>query len=183
MIFSNRLRWALLVLRIALGAVFAYAAYVKLTTPWELFAGAIADYKLLPAWAVNPLARTLPWAELLIGLVLAGGILLRAAAACVIAVADSIPPRAALLLLRTASTACSLLLLVFFSLMVRADVLHQEISCGCFGPGELISWKTLLRDGSLLAASLAVTWLSFLRKAPSAPIPTSQASETTLTGQ
>ncbi len=141
MIFSNRAGWALRVLRIALGAVFVYAAYVKLTTPWELFAGAIVDYKLLPAWAVNPLARSLPWFELAIGLLLVAGFLVRYAA-----------------------TVCSLLLLVFFSLMVRADVLHQEISCGCFGPGELISWRTLLRDGSLLAGSLAVTWLAFARK-------------------
>jgi uncharacterized membrane protein YphA (DoxX/SURF4 family) len=90
---------------------------------------------------VNPLARSLPWFELAIGLLLAAG-----------------------LLLRTASTACSLLLLVFFSLMVRAYASHQEISCGCFGPGELISWRTLLRDGTLLAASLGVTWMSFAQK-------------------
>jgi uncharacterized membrane protein YphA (DoxX/SURF4 family) len=141
MIFSNRASRALLVLRIALGVVFVYAAWVKLDTPWQLFAGAIADYKLLPAWAVNPLARSLPWAELLIGLLLMAGFFLR-----------------------TAATACSLLLLVFFSLMVRAYAFHMEISCGCFGPGELISWRTLLRDGSLLALSLAVTWLSFARK-------------------
>jgi uncharacterized membrane protein YphA (DoxX/SURF4 family) len=128
----------LLVLRIALGAVFVYAAVIKLETPWQLFAGAIADYKILPEWAVTPLARSLPWAELAIGLLLAVG-----------------------RFLRTAATACSLLLLVFFSLMVRAYVTHQEISCGCFGPGELISWRTLLRDGTLLAVSLAVTWMSF----------------------
>ena len=73
MIFSNRASRALLVLRIALGVVFVYAAWVKLDTPWQLFAGAIADYKLLPAWAVNPLARSLPWAELLIGLLLMAG--------------------------------------------------------------------------------------------------------------
>ncbi len=96
-------------------------------TPWQLFAGAIADYKILPDWAVNPLACTLPWAELAIGLLIAAG-----------------------LWLRTAASACSLLLAVFFSLMVRAYVTHQEISCGCFGPGELISWRTLLRDGTLL---------------------------------
>jgi uncharacterized membrane protein YphA (DoxX/SURF4 family) len=141
MIFSNRASRALLALRIALGAVFVYAAWVKLITPWQLFAGAIGDYKILPQWAVIPLARSLPWAELAIGLLLIAGFLLRSAA-----------------------TACSLLLLVFFSLMVRAYVTHQEISCGCFGPGELISWRTLLRDGTLLAASLAVTWMSFARK-------------------
>ena len=131
----------MLALRIALGAVFVYAAWVKLHTPWQLFAGAIGDYKILPEWAVNPLARSLPWAELAIGLLLMAGFWLRAAA-----------------------TACSLLLLVFFSLMVRAYAFHMEISCGCFGPGELISWRTLLRDGTLLAASLAVTWMSFARK-------------------
>ena len=141
MTFSNRASRALLALRIALGAVFVYAAWVKLHTPWQLFAGAIGDYKILPEWAVNPLARSLPWAELAIGLLLMAGFWLRAAA-----------------------TACSLLLLAFFSLMVRAYAFHMEISCGCFGPGELISWRTLLRDGTLLAASLAVTWMSFARK-------------------
>ena len=141
MVFSNRASRALLLLRIALGAVFVYAAWVKLRMPWQLFAGAISDYQILPVWAVNPLARSLPWAELAIGLALIAGVFLR-----------------------TAATACSLLLLVFFSLMVRAYAFHMEISCGCFGPGELISWRTLLRDGTLLAVSLAVTWLSFARK-------------------
>lgn len=144
MTFSSRTKPAallLLLLRIALGVVFVYAAVLKLELPWQLFAGAIADYKILPDWAVNPMARTLPWAELLIGLLVAAGFFLRIAA-----------------------SACSFLLLVFFSLMVRAFVNHQEISCGCFGPGDLISWKTLLRDGSLLAVSLAVTWFAYARK-------------------
>ncbi len=141
MTFSNRtLRIAAVALRIALGAVFVYAALVKLRLPWQLFAGAIADYKILPDWAVNPLARTLPWAELAIGLLIAAG-----------------------WWLRTAATAASLLLAMFVALMVRAYAKGMEISCGCFGPGELISWRTLLRDGTLLAASLAVTWTAFAR--------------------
>jgi uncharacterized membrane protein YphA (DoxX/SURF4 family) len=142
MIFSNRTwRAAAVALRIALGAVFVYAAWVKLRMPWQLFAGAIADYKILPDWAVNPLARTLPWAEMAIGLLIAAG-----------------------LFLRTAATAASLLLAVFVALMVRAYAEGAKISCGCFGPGEPISWRTLLRDGTLLAASLAVTWTAFARK-------------------
>ncbi|MGD0499773.1 MAG: MauE/DoxX family redox-associated membrane protein [Bryobacteraceae bacterium] len=154
MISPSRIRGALpLALRIALGAVFVYAAYVKLRTPWQLFAGAIGDYKILPGWAIAPVARSLPWAELAIGALLVAG----------------------RWLLRTAATACSLLLIVFFSLMVRAFVTGAEIGCGCFGPGELISWRTLLRDGTLLAASLAVTWIGFARrrakKAESAPVP------------
>jgi uncharacterized membrane protein YphA (DoxX/SURF4 family) len=143
MTFSSRAwRVTALVLRIALGAVFAYAAWLKLRVPWQLFAGAIGDYKVLPDWAVAPLARTLPWVELLLGALLIVGCWKR-----------------------TAATAVSLLLAGFFTLLVRAFALHMDISCGCFGPtGDPISWKTLLRDGSLLALSLAVTWMSYARR-------------------
>ncbi len=139
---SRRIRVAAVVLRVALGAVFVYAAWLKLPwhQPWQLFAGAIGDYKILPDWAIAPLARTLPWLELLLGLMLVAGVGLRIAA-----------------------TGVTALLAVFFSLMVRAYAQGMEISCGCFGPGEVISWKTLLRDGSLLVAGVVVTWWSFAR--------------------
>ena len=130
-----------LVLRIALGAIFVYAAWTKLRTPWELFAMSIDSYQLLPLKAVELVARTLPWFELAVGLLLITGFWLRSAA-----------------------TATALLLAVFFGLMVRAYVKGMEINCGCFGPGDIISWKTLLRDGSMLAAGLALTVLSFLRR-------------------
>jgi len=147
---SNGRRWTAIALRVALGAVFVYAAYVKLRYPWQLFAAAIEDYKLLPEWAVIPLAKALPWVELAIGILLVAG-----------------------RWLRTASTSCSALLVVFFALMVRAYMKGMEIGCGCFGPGEAISWRTLLRDGSLLAVSILVTWLAFRRAgippAPQAP--------------
>lgn len=130
-----------LALRLVLGAVFVYAAYVKLRDPWTLFALAIDSYKLLPVAWLEPVARTLPWIELAVGLFLIIGVFVRAS-----------------------STVMSLLLVVFFSLMVRAYAQGMEISCGCFGPGETISWKTLLRDGSLLAGSLALTYLAFRRR-------------------
>jgi len=66
--------------------------------------------------------------------------------------------------LRSAAVATTLLLAVFFSLMVRAYAKGMEINCGCFGAGEVISWKTLLRDGSLLAAAVALASMSFLRR-------------------
>ena len=127
------------ILRIALGLIFLYAAYTKLSESWRLFAAGIASYEVLPMWAVEMLARTLPWFELLVGLLLIVGRWLRVS---------------------TVST--SALLLVFFSLMVRAYVKGMTIDCGCFGPGETISWKTLVRDGSMLAASLFVTVMAFL---------------------
>lgn len=138
---SKALRAVTLLLRVALGAVFVYAAWTKLRTPWELFAMSIDSYQLLPLKAVELVARTLPWFELVVGLLLIAGFWLRSAAA-----------------------ATALLLAVFFGLMVRAYAKGMEINCGCFGPGEIISWKTLLRDGSMLAAALALTALSFLRR-------------------
>src|SRR5471030_2821623 len=127
---SKTVKAAVLILRIALGAIFVYAAYTKLTESWRLFAAGIASYEVLPMWAVELLARTLPWFELLVGLLLIAG-----------------------RWLRVSSIATSGLLLVFFSLMVRAYFKGMTIECGCFGPGEAISWKTLLRDGSMLAGS------------------------------
>jgi len=139
---SNKIVGPLTVaLRMALGAVFVYAALIKLETRWELFALAIDSYRILPMKWVEVVARTLPWVELAVGLGLIVGVGLRLWASMT-----------------------SALLAVFFGLMVRAYAKGMEISCGCFGPGEIISWKTLLRDGSLLAGALALTWLSFLRR-------------------
>ena len=131
-------RVAALLLRIALGAIFVYAAWVKLRTPWELFAMSIDSYRIVPLRAVEFVARTLPWFEMLIGLLLITG-----------------------LFLRSAAIATTLLLGVFFGLMVRAYANGMEINCGCFGPGEIISWKTLLRDGSMLASAMLLTSLAF----------------------
>jgi uncharacterized membrane protein YphA (DoxX/SURF4 family) len=122
------------ILRVLLGVIFVYAAWMKLREPWALFAMAIDSYQVLPMWAVEAVARTLPYAEALLGVLLIAG------------------------LWRRFSTVCaSLLLAVFFVLMVRALAKGMQIDCGCFGPGERLSWITLLRDGALLAGSLFVT--------------------------
>ena len=142
MIFQSKgFRVAALLLRLVLGIIFLYAAWTKISQPWELFAMAIDSYGLLPLKWVELVARTLPWFEAAIGLFLIAGIFLRSAA-----------------------VATSLLLAVFFSLMLRAYAKGMQINCGCFGPGEVISWKTLLRDGSMLAAAVALASMSFLRR-------------------
>jgi len=93
-------------------------------------------------------ARGLPWFELFLGFWLITG-----------------------LWRGLSATAASLLLLVFFSLMIRAMIKGLQIDCGCFGPGEKLSWLTLVRDGSLLASSLFVTMMAFRRgRAPSRAI-------------
>ncbi len=131
----------MLLLRLTLGGIFIYAAYTKLAEPWQLFAAGIRSYEVLPMQAADWLARLLPWFELLIGALLIVG-----------------------RWLRVSTLAMSGLLLIFFSLMVRAHVKGMTIDCGCFGPGETISWKTLLRDGSMLAGSLVVTVVAFVNR-------------------
>jgi uncharacterized membrane protein YphA (DoxX/SURF4 family) len=138
---GRTVRAVALLLRLALGGIFVYAAWSKLKDPWALFAMAIDSYHALPLWAVEWVARILPWIELAAGALLIAG-----------------------RFLRTATVATSLMLLVFFALMVRAYSQGLEINCGCFGPGEALTWKTLLRDGSMLAGSLLLTGATILKK-------------------
>ena len=130
-----------LALRIALAAVFLYAAYTKLRQPWLVFAMSIDSYQLLPEWAVLFVARTLPWFELAIGIALLIGIWLR-----------------------YVSAAATLLLAVFFGIMLMSYGKGMGIDCGCFGVGEPLTAKTLIRDGSLLVAAVALTVLSFQKR-------------------
>jgi len=126
-----------LLLRLLLGAVFVYAAYTKLRQSWLLFALSIDSYQLLPEWAVLALARTLPWFELAVGLLLVAGAWLRSAA-----------------------IAGTLLLALFFGVMVWSYARGAGIDCGCFGVGEALSAKTLARDGALLAAAITLAVMS-----------------------
>lgn len=147
-------RVLLLIGRLALAGMFLFAAYAKLkpqaALPWSvasvrislsMFAMQVDSYQLLSPQAVSMAAHALPFVELALGLWLLSG-----------------------LWLRYSTLATSVLLLGFFALMVRTYSLGLEINCGCFGPGEQLGKKSLLRDGSLLAFSLAVTICAFLSK-------------------
>jgi uncharacterized membrane protein YphA (DoxX/SURF4 family) len=134
------LRAVLIAGRLFLGGILVYAAYTKLKLPWISFAATIEAYQLLPDWGVIFVARTLPPFELVLGLMLIAGVGLRWVAA-----------------------AASALLLAFFLIMVRAYALGMDIDCGCFGPGDRLSAKTLVRDGLLLALALGITFAAFRR--------------------
>ena len=136
----NARRWIVLVLRVALAVVFIYAAWSKLRQPWLLFAMAIDAYGVLPQWAVTTLARALPWLELALGILLLTGFCLRHTA-----------------------IAASALLALFFAVMLRSYAKGLQIDCACFGFGEAISLKTLLRDGLLVLSSVVLTVLAFGR--------------------
>jgi len=135
------LRRAILVLRLVLGVIFVYAAWMKLKESYLIFAMAIDAYQLLPQWAVLTVARTLPWFELVVGVLLLVGYKVRYVAA-----------------------AASALLVFFFAMMLRSYIQGQGIDCGCFGLGDPISPKTLIRDGSMLAAAVLLTVAAFMRR-------------------
>jgi uncharacterized membrane protein YphA (DoxX/SURF4 family) len=146
---SDRLLALRLALRVFLGGAFLYAAWLKLREPWMLFAMAVDAYQLLPQWAVIFVARTLPWAELLLGLLLLiGG-----------------------RWIRFTSAAVSALLAGFLAMMVHSYLKGMQINCGCFGSGEPISPRTLARDSGLLAAALVLTIISFRGRAAASPPP------------
>jgi uncharacterized membrane protein YphA (DoxX/SURF4 family) len=142
-------RALLVVGRVALGAIFLYAAFSKLyfDGAWHLrdyqffFAMAIDSYKMLPLSIVQWMARFLPWFELLLG-----GLLIVGAG------------------VRWVGSITSALLLVFIGAMTRAKIMGLEINCGCFGNNEKLGWATLIRDSSLLLLALAVTIGAFLIK-------------------
>jgi putative oxidoreductase len=145
-------RILLLLGRVALAIIFIYAAYAKFkpqtSTPWSaaslrvsisMFAMEVDSYQLLPTWGVNLVAHFLPPFELLLGLWLLAGIALR-----------------------FSSLVTALLLAGFFAGLTRAYLLGQEISCGCFGPGERIGPQRLVIEGIFLALALGVTIGAFL---------------------
>jgi len=145
-------RVLLMIGRVALAVIFLYAAYAKFkpqgSMPWSvgsvrvslsMFAMEVDSYQLLPTWGVNLVAHLLPPFETFLGLWLLSGIAL---------------PFSSLI--------TSLLLAGFFAGLTRAYLLGQEISCGCFGPGERIGPKRLVIEGLFLALALGVTIGAFL---------------------
>jgi len=149
--------------RLILAGVFIYAGYSKIALPTihprppigvalSLFALQIDSYQMLPPWAVNAVAHTLPFAEIALGLLLLIGWQLR---------------------IWTALT--SLILLGFFAAVVRSYALGLQINCGCFANPEPLTIKTVIRDGLLVALSLVVTIVSFLNTR--APHPWSAPTE------
>ena len=65
--------------------------------------------------------------------------------------------------LRYLSVVAAAILALFFSVMVVSYFRGAGIDCGCFGVGEPLSLKTLVRDGVLLLAALTLVVLARAR--------------------
>jgi uncharacterized membrane protein YphA (DoxX/SURF4 family) len=142
--------------RLVLGGIFVYAGYSKLFLPnfipWPLFALRfslstnlsnfaiqVESYKLLSAGGVSFVAHTLPFAEILLGLLLLIGWQLRIWASLI-----------------------TLIMLGFLGAVSRAYILHMDINCGCFATPEPLTGMTIVRDGSLSALAVLMTVFAFL---------------------
>ena len=130
-----------IVARLALAGIFLWAAIAKLREPWMLFAMQLDAMHILPDAGTTFVARTLPWGELLLGLLLIPGFFSR-----------------------IVSSSATALLAVFFTVMLIEYFRGFQGDCGCFGPGEQLGPKTLVRDGALLVVSVWIMWESFRRK-------------------
>jgi uncharacterized membrane protein YphA (DoxX/SURF4 family) len=141
--------------RFLIGGTFVYAGYAKLVYPnhnlwpWFMlkfsisanlstFAFQVESYKILGAAASSLVAHTLPFVEIVLGLLLLIGWKLRVWA-----------------------TTVSAILLGFLAVVTRAYLLHMDINCGCFGTPEPLTIMTVLRDGALVLLALLMTVFAY----------------------
>jgi DoxX. len=141
--------------RLLIGGIFVYAGYAKLTYPnhnlwpWFMlkfsvaanlstFAFQVESYQVLAAAESSLVAHTLPFVEIVLGLLLLIGWRLRIWA-----------------------TMVSAILVGFLMVVTRAYLLHMDINCGCFATPEPLTIMTVLRDGALVLLALVMTVLAF----------------------
>jgi uncharacterized membrane protein YphA (DoxX/SURF4 family) len=142
--------------RLLLGGIFIYAGYSKLFLPnfmWSPFfalkfslstnlsnfAFQVESYKLLSPAGVSFVAHTLPFTEIVLGLLLLIGWQLRVWA-----------------------TLITLLILGFLGVVTRAYLLHMDINCGCFATPEPLTGWTVVRDSALAALAVVMTVFAYI---------------------
>jgi uncharacterized membrane protein YphA (DoxX/SURF4 family) len=143
--------------RLILGGTFVYAGFSKLLMPnnahlWPMFflkfsisvnlstfAQQVESYKMISPGASQVVAHTLPFVEIVLGLLLLIGWRLRIWAVAITAI-----------------------MVGFLAVVTRAYLLHMDINCGCFGTPEKLTGMTVVRDGAFTALALLMTVFSFM---------------------
>ncbi len=140
-----------LLVRIFIGLLFIVSSLEKIVDP-AAFAQSIANYKMLPGWLGIVVATVFPWLELLCGLSVLFGALMRGS-----------------------SLLLSAMLLVFTVAVLVALARGLDISCGCFTQDPTvgrIGWMKILQNTTLIVLTLflyfsnseSFTLLQFLQK-------------------
>ncbi len=134
--FENRL---FLAFRFILGGVFIWASLDKIMDP-QGFVRIIENYRLLPLAFVRPFGLVLPWVELLCGINLISGHLIKGSAMIIN------------------------FLVVIFLIAIGVNMYRGlDIYCGCFSTSGEASNKlylNLIRDGLLLPIGI---WIFYFR--------------------
>ncbi len=125
-------RTIVLVCRLALGAVFLYAAATKVPD-MATFAQDLANFRLLPPALVPYAASIVVGIEVVAGLALVMGFGARAAA-----------------------LVAAGMLVIFIGALSQALLRGIDLRCGCFSGQENATWGTVLRDLAMLVPALAV---------------------------
>lgn len=125
-------RGIVLLARLALGAIFLYAAATKVPD-MAAFAKDVANYRLLPAALVPFVAAVVVGIEIVVGLALVTGLWARAAA-----------------------LVAAGMLMAFVAGLSQALLRGIDLRCGCFGGDDAADWWTVLRDLAMLVPALVV---------------------------
>ncbi len=126
--------------RITLAVVFIWSGWVKFREPLQ-FAVAITGYRVVPDQYAFPIATYFPWVEIALGLIILIGFKIR-----------------------WSSVAAAALMLFFIVLLSITLYRGIDTNCGCFGFGDKITWKTIVRDGSFLLPALFLVVQTRLRR-------------------
>jgi len=136
-----------LVVRIVLGCMFLYSSLPKIRQPYD-FLSSVYEYELVGPKLGLLIAMVLPWAELMVGVCLLGGIFVGGA-------------------LLASVVMGAMFTFVAGSAMYRG----LEISCGCFSASSLeqIGYSTLIRACMIALISVAAYVVTMMRRSDSSP--------------
>ncbi|MEK7248956.1 MAG: MauE/DoxX family redox-associated membrane protein [Bacteroidota bacterium] len=119
--------------RLFVGFIFVLASINKIADP-NAFAVSIANYKIIEPPLTLLIATVLPWIELLCGLCLLFGIMMRGSSFLVM-----------------------IMLIVFTAGVISGIVRGLDISCGCFSQDPAVGklgWTKILENLTLIAISM-----------------------------
>jgi putative oxidoreductase len=136
-------RWVRRGLSLIVGGVFVYAGVIKIGGPQSL-ADTVAEFGILPNFAIVAFALGLPVFEILAGLLLVSG--WRA---------------------RVGALAVAIAIVAYIGAIGTALARGLTIDCGCFGAAPATRagmWLDLARDLAILAGAAAVYLTSFPRE-------------------
>src|SRR6202171_3202159 len=150
--------------RLVIGGIFVYAGFSKLLMPnthlWPMFvlrfsismnissfAQQVESYKMISPEASQVVAHTLPFVEIMLGLLLLIGWRLRIWA-----------------------TAITAIMVGFLAVVTRAYLLHMDINCGCFGTPGTTTRHDLRRRRRAYRSRAPHDHLRLSRSAPAAPL-------------